>query len=91
MTTGYAVEESGTERAATVAVPPNSSEVTPSGRARRVPLIIPSAQEYYWHFEWQQGEREAAAEREAGDVVRFDSEDPADIIRWLHEPDEDEE
>lgn len=67
-------------------VPSTSTEVV---RQRWVPLTMPSAQEYYWHFEWQQGEREGAAEREAGDVVRFDSDDPEDIVRWLHEPDDD--
>jgi hypothetical protein len=60
-----------------------------SVRKQRVPLIMPSEQEYFWHFEWQQGEREAAAERDTGKVVRFDSDDPEDIVRWLHESDGD--
>jgi hypothetical protein len=55
---------------------------------RRVPLTIPTAQEYYWHFAWQAGERQALSDIDAGDVVRFDGDDPDDISRWLNEPDD---
>ena len=54
----------------------------------RVPLIIPAAQAYYWRHSWQQGERESLAALEAGQTVVFDSDDPEDIVRWLHASDE---
>jgi len=52
---------------------------------------MPSAQEYYWRSRWQKGERETLATIEDGDAVVFDSDDPEDVVRWLHEPDEDED
>jgi len=55
---------------------------------RRIPLTIPSSEEFFWRFDWQQGERDTLAELEAGNAIIFDSEDPEDIVRWLHEPDE---
>lgn len=58
-----------------------------SSPGRRVPLIIPGAQEYFWHFEWQSGERAALAELEAGEGVLFDGDDPQDIARWLNDSD----
>lgn len=66
-------------------VPP---DMLAADRVREVPLTMPTEQEYYWHFEWQQAEREALAERDAGESVRFDSDDPEDIVRWLNEPDD---
>ena len=61
---------------------------TVEGRRRRVPLTMPRAQAYYWRYKWQDGERAALVELDAGEVVRFDSDDPEDIVRWLHEDDE---
>ena len=92
MTPGTLTLEPGstTSQVEDVVVSANAVEANRAMRERRIPLTIPSAQEYYWHYEWQQGEREASAEREAGDIVRFDSDDPEDIVRWLREPDDDE-
>lgn len=50
---------------------------------RSVPFVIPSEQEYFWRFEWQQGERAASADLKAGRRHRFDSDDPTDAARWL--------
>lgn len=56
-------------------------------RVGTVPLTIPTAQAYYWSGAWQQSERETLASFEAGNGVTFDSDDPDDIVRWLHAPD----
>ena len=53
-----------------------------------VPLTMPRSQAYYWRSTWQKAERANLAELDAGDRVRFDSDDPDDILRWLDEPDE---
>ena len=64
----------------------NATEASVDVRRRRIPLTMPKAQEYYWHFGWQHGEREALADIERGEFVRFDSDDPNDIARWLDDP-----
>lgn len=76
-----------------IEVRPDATSASPlaAEKRRRVPLIMPSEQEYYWHFAWQQGEREGQTEREAGEVVRFDSDDPEDILDWLHEPEDNDD
>lgn len=50
---------------------------------RQVPFVIPTEQEYFWRFEWQEGERAAAADLKAGRRRRFDTDDPTDAARWL--------
>jgi hypothetical protein len=40
-------------------------------------------QSYFRSPEWQAGERESEEARLAGEAVRFDSDDPDDIVRWL--------
>ena len=65
----------------------DQTDATESSSVQRVPLTIPRAQAYYWGYEWQQGERESRAELDAGHGIVFDSDDPQDIVRWLHEPD----
>jgi hypothetical protein len=57
-------------------------------RAGGVPLTMPREQEYYWQHGWQQGERQVVADLVAGDRVRFDSDDPEDVARWLDAPDD---
>lgn len=42
-------------------------------------------QAYYWTEEWQEGERESQAERDAGQTVRFESAD--ELIAWLQAED----
>lgn len=74
-----------------LSVAPDATETSRQLRERRIPLTIPSDQEYYWHYEWQQGEREALAAMDAGDSIVFDSDDPEDVVRWLQEPDADED
>jgi hypothetical protein len=49
---------------------------------------MPREQEYFWRFEWQQAERDTLARLEAGEGIVFDSDDPDDIVRWLHAPDD---
>lgn len=56
-----------------------------------VPFVMPTEQEYYWRSSWQTDERAALAEREAGEVFRFDSEDSEDAARFLDEGDIDGE
>ncbi len=51
----------------------------PSG----VPLLVPLSEAYYWTREWQQGEKEAKREIEAGNYVEFDGDDPDEIRRWF--------
>lgn len=69
----------------------NPEATSESGQKKgRVPLTMPSAQEYYWRFPWQRDERETIASLEEGAAVEFDSDDPEDAARWLREPDEDE-
>jgi len=63
------------------------TQATGIQREQVVPLTMPSSQEYYWRQCWQQGERASLAELEAGHGIVFDSDDPEDIVRWLHEPD----
>ncbi|MGI8802477.1 MAG: hypothetical protein ACR2KV_09940 [Solirubrobacteraceae bacterium] len=58
------------------------------GRQGRVPLTMPRSQKYYWTARWQRAERATLATIDAGDSIVFDSEDPEDIVRWLHTPDE---
>jgi hypothetical protein len=53
----------------------------------RVPVVMPSDQEYYWRFTWQNEERQCLLELEAGRSVTFDGDDPEDAARWLREPD----
>lgn len=67
---------------------PDQAEATQFTPGQRVPLTMPSGQTYYWRHEWQKDERESLAALEAGDAIVFDSDDPEDIVRWLHAPDE---
>jgi hypothetical protein len=50
---------------------------------RKVPLVIERDQAYFWNPEWQEAVREAMADVLAGEFVLFDSDDPADVARWL--------
>lgn len=71
--------------ASRLSVNPGAMEVTKRPRRTTVPFFIPRGQEYYWHASWQGDERAALAEREAGEVFRFDSDDPGDAARFLDE------
>lgn len=61
---------------------------TVTNPGQRPPLFVPRDEIFFWTAEWQAGERASAAEREAGNSIVFDSDDPEDIIRWLHADDE---
>ena len=50
---------------------------------RKVPLMIERAQAYYWTKKWQDGVEQAIADIQSGEYVRFDSNDPTDVARWL--------
>lgn len=51
-----------------------------------VPLFVPRDELFYWTRAWQEGERESAAEREAGNLRYF--EDPNELFRWLLSPED---
>jgi hypothetical protein len=51
--------------------------------ARLVPMSVPEGQGYLWSIAWQKGEAEADEALMTGDFVKFDSDDPDDVIRWL--------
>ena len=73
--------------ATTVEILPEATEAASSRPASmRVPLVMPSDQEYYWRFTWQNEERQCLLELEAGHWVTFDSDDPEDAARWLRDP-----
>lgn len=63
-----------------------ASAVTNPGQ--RPPLFVARNELLFRSAAWQAGEREAAAEREAGRSTVFDSDDPGDIIRRLRADDE---
>lgn len=59
-----------------------STGVTESSRlSRGAPAFIPADEEFYWTSKWQEGERRALADLEAGRFREF--ADPLDAIRWL--------
>lgn len=75
-----------------VVVSSDDSSSNTSGKAalRRTPVrananrpvaAVPADQLYYWTRAWQENERVAAAEIEAGHVHSFET--PADAVRWL--------
>lgn len=47
------------------------------------PLMIPGSEAYYWSAKWQAEERESLEALDSGERVVFDSDDPADLARWL--------
>jgi hypothetical protein len=50
---------------------------------------IPKDELFYWTRHWQEGERESAAAREAGDVHEFAT--GREAVRWLLSADDDDE
>jgi hypothetical protein len=75
--------------ASSIEIVPGAAEAAnrPNNRFR-VPLVMPSDQEYYWRFTWQHEERQCLLELDAGNWVTFDSDDPEDAARWLREPED---
>lgn len=70
-----------------VSVLAHSTEATgPEAGHIRIPIVMPSAQTYYWSAAWQRAEAESMADYAAGAYV--ESDDPEDVIRWLDETDE---
>ena len=61
-----------------VAVPPDA--IT---EGRTVPFMIERDQAYYWTQRWQDAINGTVADLQAGEFVRFDSDDPTDVARWL--------
>jgi hypothetical protein len=53
---------------------------------RQPPLFVPSDQLYYWTRKWQDGEKEALADLEAGRSRIF--EDANELARYLTRPPE---
>ncbi|MFZ6003335.1 MAG: AbrB/MazE/SpoVT family DNA-binding domain-containing protein [Actinomycetota bacterium] len=51
------------------------AELTDEGILLRPRKVIDATQAWFWTTEWQAGEREADADRAAGRVETFDSED----------------
>jgi hypothetical protein len=93
MTVATAIEVQGVETPHTppptqVAPEQTHASGVPTQDRQRVPLTMPRSQAYYWRSPWQKAERASLEEMAAGQAVRFDSDDPDDIIRWLDAPDE---
>lgn len=53
---------------------------------QRPPLFAARDEVFFWTREWQAGERESAAEREAGNMRTFGNAD--DLLAWLRAPEE---
>jgi AbrB family looped-hinge helix DNA binding protein len=51
------------------------AELTPDGILLRPKKLIDATQAWFWSPEWQAGEREADADRDAGRIESFGSED----------------
>ena len=64
------------------------STVAASRIPTTMPASVPSGQAFFWTQVWQAGERESAEARAAGELVRFDSDDPNDILHWLFDADD---
>jgi hypothetical protein len=61
-----------------VVVPPNTITA-----GRRVPFMIEKAQAYYWTTKWMESLDKAIADIQSGNYMRFNSDDPTDVARWL--------
>lgn len=70
-------------------------QTSPSDKAGgggiRIPFTMSRQHLYYWSAEWQGGEQVALDEFASGNYVRFDSDDPEDIVHWLHEDENENE
>jgi|RhiMetdeSRZDD1v2_1073273.scaffolds.fasta_scaffold1059901_3 hypothetical protein len=71
-------------RAGSALATPGTGERAPS----LMPASIPSDQVYYWSALWQDSIREAMTALDAGEYEEFNSDDPADVVRWLFSDDE---
>jgi AbrB family looped-hinge helix DNA binding protein len=61
--------------------------VEPDGTIRLLPkALIERCQTYFWSERWQEGEREAEADIQAGRVRRFEDVDAA--LEFLDQPEE---
>jgi hypothetical protein len=67
---------------------PGAAEAAGRGDGFGVPIVMPSEQEYYWRFTWQNEERQCLLELRDGRSLRFNGEDPEDAARWLLEPED---
>jgi hypothetical protein len=67
---------------------PSASNTDPARTPHTMPAFVSAEEAYFWTFAWQEGIREAMAEREAGNSVVFGSDDPDDVVRWLLSDDE---
>ncbi len=54
-------------------------------RPAHMPIAVPYDELFFWTRAWRVGERESAAEREAGNLHTFDT--PRDLVNWLSEHD----
>jgi len=73
--------------------PPLASRVESNegiSRQRKVPLMIPADEVYYWSRPWQQDVLTSMKALRSGEFMDFDSDDPNDVARWLLSIDEDE-
>ncbi len=52
-----------------------------SGGRLAAPIFIPRDEQFFWTREWQEGEKESAAEREAGQLRIF--KDGKGLLEWL--------
>jgi hypothetical protein len=68
------------ESAETVAAADGATN-TREPRPLYMPVFVSREELFFWTQAWQEGERESAAAREAGEVVEFDS--ATDLLKWL--------
>ena len=67
---------------------PTSVEIEPTATnfplgAMRVPPTMSHEDTLYWSLKWRADTAESERARGEGGAVRFDSDDPLDVIRWL--------
>jgi hypothetical protein len=53
---------------------------------KRPPLFVPADELLFWTREWQSGEAESKAQRDAGNLRTFDN--GADLLDWLRSDDD---
>jgi hypothetical protein len=68
------------------ATKPSESSVTigvgaPITAGKRPPLFVTRDELFFWTAAWQKGEAESRAERDAGQIRRFDN--GAELLDWL--------
>jgi hypothetical protein len=74
------------DRTVTIAAGSGATTIDPRRVPTHMPAFVPSDELFFWTRAWQEGERESAAEREAGNLRTF--ENPRDLLSWLLRPED---